>query len=115
MKDYNMKPIVDVMDKSITQLNKLIEMSRLNTRAEFRAMNGNAPIFNSKGVKLVIGCNYHTTWQKNKGMRFILTEIKGDKARLQTRNTGKDFLTSLNDLIWIDSIHNNNKAKEYLS
>lgn len=64
--------------------------------------------------KIVIGCNYHTTWQSNKAMRFVLTEIKGDKARLTTRNTGKSFWTNISDLIFIDTDHNKEKAKKLL-
>ena len=26
---------------------------------------------------IVIGCNYHTTWQYKKQMRFVLKEVKG--------------------------------------
>lgn len=63
--------------------------------------------------KLVIGCNYHTTWQKHKAMRFVLVEIKGEKARLKTRNTGKDFWTDVKDLIFITTEHNKNKATKY--
>lgn len=40
---------------------------------------------------IIIGCNYHTTWQSHKAMRFVLAEIKGDKARLYTRRTKKIF------------------------
>lgn len=61
-------------------------------------------------MKLVIGCNYHTTWQSNKSMRFVLVEIKGDRARLQTRNTKKDFWTNISDLIFIETKHNKQKA-----
>jgi len=56
-----------------------------------------------------IGCNYHTKWQKHKAMRFVLKEIKGDKARLITRNTGKDFWTNTSDLIFIETAYNNSK------
>lgn len=59
---------------------------------------------------LQIGCNYHTTWQKNKGMRFVLKEIKENKARLVTRNTNKDFWTNVSDLIFIETNHNKQKA-----
>lgn len=62
-------------------------------------------------VLLVIGCNYHTTWQSHRNMRFVLTEIKGDKSRLQTRNTRRDFWTDTKDLIFIETSHNKNKAK----
>jgi len=61
-------------------------------------------------TRLVIGCNYHTTWQSNKSMRFVLAEIKDGKARLQTRNTSKDFWTNVSDLIFIESDYNKKKA-----
>ena len=61
-------------------------------------------------MPLIIGCNYHTTWQSAKGMRFVLVELKGDRARLQTRNTNKDFWTNTKDLIFITSRHNLKKA-----
>ena len=35
--------------------------------------------------KLIVGCNYHTTWQSHSAMRFVLVEIKSDKARLKTK------------------------------
>jgi hypothetical protein len=60
---------------------------------------------------IVIGCNYHTKWQKHKGMRFVLAEVKGDKARMYTRNTVKNFWTNVSDLIFIMSPHNIAKAK----
>ncbi len=62
-------------------------------------------------MDLVIGCNYHTKWQSNKAMRFILKEIKGDKARLATRVSKKDFWTNVEDLIFIETDYNKNKAK----
>lgn len=69
------------------------------------------PKHNSKGQKIVIGCNYHTTWQNNKKMRFVLINVEGAKATLATRTTGKEFKTKLDDLIFITSDHNFNKAK----
>lgn len=45
-------------------------------------------------------------------MRFVLKEVKGDKARLITRNTGRDFWTNVSDLIFITSGYNISKAKE---
>jgi len=60
--------------------------------------------------KLVIGCNYHTTWQSHRNMRFILTELKGDKAKLKTRNTMREFWTNTSDLIFITTTHNTQKA-----
>lgn len=74
--------------------------------------NANFHTHNVRGSLLVIGCNYHTTWQSHKSMRFVLTEIKGEKARLQTRNSRKDFWTNLDDLIFIESRHNKQKANE---
>lgn len=43
-------------------------------------------------------------------MRFVLAEIKGTKARLQTRNTNKDFWTDVKDLIFIETDYNKKKA-----
>ena len=62
-------------------------------------------------TRLVIGCNYHTKWQRNKSMRFVLSELKDGKARLQTRNTGKDFWTNISDLIFIETEYNKKKAE----
>ena len=61
--------------------------------------------------QLIIGCNYHTTWQSHSAMRFVLVEIKGDKARLKTRASRKDFWTDIKDLIFIDTNYNRNKGK----
>lgn len=65
--------------------------------------------------KLIIGCNYHTKWQSNKSMRFVLKEIQGDKVRLITRRTNKNFWTKASDLIFIETDHNKDKAKKILS
>lgn len=62
--------------------------------------------------RIVIGCNYHTTWQSTKSMRFVLVEVKGDRARLKTRNTNKDFWTDVSSLIFIETDHNKRKANE---
>jgi hypothetical protein len=70
------------------------------------------PLKNSNDQKIVIGCNYHTTWQSNSQMRFVLTEVAGERARLQTRSSGKDFWTDLKDLIFIRSGYNIDKSKE---
>ena len=64
----------------------------------------------SGSVFIQIGCNYHTKWQKHKAMRFVLKEIKGDKAGLITRNSGKDFWTNISDLIFIETGYNKSKA-----
>jgi len=45
-------------------------------------------------------------------MRFVLVEIKGERARLQTRVSKKDFWTDVKDLIFIETTHNKNKAKK---
>ena len=62
--------------------------------------------------QIVVGCNYHTTWQSDPKMRFILAEIKGDRARLKTRISQKDFWTDVKDLIFIQSGHNKRKAEK---
>ena len=64
---------------------------------------------------IVVGCNYHTKWQSNKAMRFVLKEIKGDKARLATRITNKDFWTNVTDLIFIETKHNKEKAQNLIN
>ena len=74
--------------------------------------NSNFPKYNSSGNLLVIGCNYHTTWQSHKSMRFVLTEIKGTKAQLQTRYSRKNFWTNVDDLLFIESSYNKQKARE---
>ena len=61
---------------------------------------------------IIIGCNYHTSWQSNSKMRFILTKVIGDKAQLSTRMTHKEFLTDVSDLIYIHTKYNNRKARE---
>ena len=63
---------------------------------------------------IVIGCNYHLSWQSDSRMRFILKEVKDGKARMATRRTNKNFWCDLKDLIFILSVHNKNKAKEIL-
>lgn len=62
---------------------------------------------------IVIGCNYHTTWQSHPAMRFVLVDIKGDLARLRTRTTNKDFWANVSDLIFIQSKTNIKKAIKY--
>jgi hypothetical protein len=61
-------------------------------------------------TRLVIGCNYHTKWQKHKAMRFVLWEINGEKALLKTRTTGKSFWTNVDDLVFIETEYNKKKA-----
>ncbi len=63
---------------------------------------------------IVVGCNYHTTWQAHKQMRFVLKEVKGNQARLITRVSRKDFWTNIDDLIFIRTRHNIEKAKKIL-
>jgi len=59
---------------------------------------------------IVVGCNYHTTWQSDPRMRFVLVEVKDNKAKLKTRRTRKEFWTDVKDLIFIKSNYNKNKA-----
>ena len=63
---------------------------------------------------IVVGCNYHTKWQSDSRMRFVLKEIKGEKTRLVTRNTRKNFWTNKSDLIFIMTGHNIRKALNIL-
>lgn len=63
---------------------------------------------------IVIGCNYHTKWQSNKAMRFVLSKVDGDNALLSTRITKKEFWTKKSDLIFIMSAHNIKKAKSII-
>lgn len=64
---------------------------------------------------IMIGCNYHTTWQSNKGMRFVLSGIEGNKAILTTRTTKRKFKTDVKDLIFIKSEHNVKKFNKLLA
>lgn len=59
---------------------------------------------------IIPGCNYHTKWQSNKDMRFILVSVTNDKALLATRHTNKKFITNIFDLIFIQTNHNKDKA-----
>jgi hypothetical protein len=68
---------------------------------------------NSSGEYLVLGCNYHTTWQKHKAMRFVLHAIDGRRATMRTRSTRSKFETNIDDLIFIKSEHNRDKAIRY--
>ena len=70
---------------------------------------------NSKGEPLVVGCNYHTTWQSNKAMRFVLVAVRGNKSVLKTRTTGANFTTDTDSLIFIKTKYNNQKANKILS
>ena len=72
-------------------------------------------IINKTSNPIIIGCNYHTKWQAKKSMRFVLKEVKGDKARLVTMITKKDFWTDLKDLVFIHSRHNSDKAQKILN
>jgi len=67
---------------------------------------------NKIGHQLIIGCNYHTTWQSHPAMRFILTELRKNKAKLETRQTKRKFWTDIDDLIFINSPHNKQKAQK---
>jgi len=61
-------------------------------------------------MRIVIGCNYHTTWQADKSMRFVLKEVRGKRAKLATRATKRTFWTDIEDLIFIESKYNIEKA-----
>ena len=78
----------------------------------FKELNYNEsiPYYNLILQKIVLGCNYHFKGQSNSRMRFVLTEVKGERARLQTRTTNSDFWVDLDDLLFINSEHNMRKA-----
>lgn len=69
--------------------------------------------FNEQSI--VIGCNYHTKWQSHPAMRFELVEVDGNRARLITRNSGKDFWTDVSDLIFIMTPYNIGKAQALIN
>lgn len=66
------------------------------------------------GNPIVVGCNYHVRWQSHKAMRFVLAEVKGDKAKLVTKTTKKEFWAEVSHLIFIRSNHNLRKARAIL-
>jgi len=68
------------------------------------------PLKNSSGYRIIPGCNYHTTWQNHPAMQFVLDSLVGDTVILSTRTTGKLFRTPVDDLIFIDTLHNRQKA-----
>lgn len=61
-------------------------------------------------MKLILGCNYHLKTASSNAMRFMLVELKEDKARLKTDKSKKDFWVDVNDLEFIESGTNLNKA-----
>lgn len=78
---------------------------------EKRNQDDDFPKTNAKGRRIVIGCNYHTNWQSSRSMRFVLTDVKDGKAKLQTRHSKKTFWTELDDLIFIKTETNMIKAE----
>lgn len=72
---------------------------------------------NSKGEPIVLGCNYHTTWQKFKSMRFVLHSVNWDRgtAILITRRTKKTFSAKMDDLVFIDTENNRHKADRLMN
>lgn len=68
-------------------------------------------IFTDRSI--VVGCNYHTSWQSHKAMRFVLVEVKEQRAKLKTRGTRKEFWTNVQDLRFILTGHNIQKAKDF--
>ena len=72
---------------------------------------------NNNGYPIVLGCNYHTTWQRYKSMRFVLKSVNMDNntAVMITRRTKKEFATNINDLVFIDSVTNQDKADRLLN
>lgn len=67
---------------------------------------------NEKETPLVIGCNYHTKRQSHPAMRFVLDEVLWETVILKTRTTNKTIKCNKNDLIFIKSKHNIEKAQK---
>ena len=61
---------------------------------------------------LIPGCNYHTKWQSDSRMRFVLAYSNEKHSWVFTRTNPKIFRTNTEDLIFIDSKYNIDKAKE---
>ena len=72
---------------------------------------------NNNGYPIVLGCNYHTTWQRYTGMRFVLKSVNmaNNTAIMITRRTKKEFTTNINDLVFINSVKNRDKADRLLN
>lgn len=89
-------------------------------KAWFNSLKGDEfPAKNKRNQDIVIGTNYHTTWQSSTSMRWILLYCKKKNglwyAMLGTRGSNKVVWTNMDDLISIKSVHNKNKKKEYIS
>lgn len=69
---------------------------------------------NANGDIIVVGCNYHVTWQSHPAMRFVLSSVDGNRALLRTRRTGKSFWANVDDLVFINSSYNKEKAKKLI-
>lgn len=82
-------------------------------RSHYREMNKDPelPLSNRHREPIVIGCNYHTTWQRRRGMRFVLSDVSGQHAHLSTRGTMRHFKCNLDDLIFIKSPYNIEKGE----
>ena len=61
---------------------------------------------------LIVGCNYHTIWQSEKSMRFVLVEFNKGMAILKTRNTRRIFKTEISSLLFITTSCNISKASD---
>jgi len=59
---------------------------------------GDPSWWNNIPSEFVINRNYHCIWQSHSGMRFVLKEVKNNKAFMITKGTGKSFWTNLLDL-----------------
>ena len=63
-------------------------------------------------MRLVIGCNYHWSKASHKAMRFVLSGLRGDYALLTTRTTNKRFWVNKNEIIFIETKYNIEKANK---
>ena len=63
-----------------------------------KGCNGNPTWWDNIPSEFKLKRCYHTTWQSNSGMRFILLNIVKDQALLGTKHNRKTFLTKLSEL-----------------
>ena len=68
------------------------------SRRDIRLMVESMDLMDLRPINLVVGRNYHTTWQTAKGMRFILKQLSGSKALLGTMYNSKTYWVDVDQL-----------------
>lgn len=68
----------------------------------------------------ILDCRYHTTWQSEPSMSWLLRDIKGKRALLEADRKKKTdtarqkrFWTDVDSLIWCNTPINNARAKRF--